>query len=472
LSEYESASVGEIRASLSRLEIPSAQKDENAGRAATLMHVAINRALGAIGLRVVDEPPPGGEFWSAGAETIGFDWNGLVLRRRVVRTRGEEEPDERQRALLLEFTRELFLVADSMVKRRDELAEFADDRLLEQAISSYVGYRWHAYPEQSLLAFGFPGGDRFFSAVLLSAMKRLLVSTYEGEAANGEAVLVPPTLSPKLRSCEYVFPTTDLLGSKMFRKLSIPSELCFAFGQWGEFLGLHTRADLPHMLACPAENLVSWRTLTRGSLGLFEGERLTLLYRQGRWNYIDYDYLFSLIVKVEPSVRDANRAVWEAARNLSLAGRSAIFLLTPDPNALLAADACARADIDFGAADVGRAVAARPKGSYTKETTLAVPHANVSLREHLVEQFRGATVAQIGHARVERLAAVDGATIVDTTGHLRGFGVILRSPEFAKAQEGAGATAAKQASRFGLAIKVSADGPITVFHRGEQVGAS
>jgi hypothetical protein len=66
------------------------------------------------------------------------------------------------------------------------------------------------------------------------------------------------------------------------------------------------------------------------------------------------------------------------------------------------------------------------------------------------------------------LAQLDGATIVDTRGGLLAFGAIVRSDD--SRGEGARTAAARVLSlHVNVAISVSQDGPITVFHRGDPV---
>ena len=91
-------------------------------------------------------------------------------------------------------------------------------------------------------------------------------------------------------------------------------------------------------------------------------------------------------------------------------------------------------------------------------------------KDLLLEQFRNRCVSDIGVDILTALAAVDGALIVDRTGKLITFGTILRVPgrRAAKEDEGARTTAARFASKFGLAIAVSADGPVSAYHRGKE----
>ena len=67
-----------------------------------------------------------------------------------------------------------------------------------------------------------------------------------------------------------------------------------------------------------------------------------------------------------------------------------------------------------------------------------------------------------------RLAALDGATILDRDGHLLAYGAIVSSS--GSQYEGARTAAAKTLSHTAeIVLKVSADGDITVFRSGEVV---
>lgn len=61
--------------------------------------------------------------------------------------------------------------------------------------------------------------------------------------------------------------------------------------------------------------------------------------------------------------------------------------------------------------------------------------------------------------------ALDGATLIDPGGVLIGYGAILSTGRVQSKGEGARTKAAKYASRYGLAIKVSEDGPISMYKK-------
>ena len=76
-------------------------------------------------------------------------------------------------------------------------------------------------------------------------------------------------------------------------------------------------------------------------------------------------------------------------------------------------------------------------------------------------------VQSIGAPFLAMLAAIDGATIVDKRGKLLAYGAIV--PSRSSGSEGARSAAGRELSKNGFTIKVSSDGPITLYEHGRQV---
>jgi hypothetical protein len=76
-------------------------------------------------------------------------------------------------------------------------------------------------------------------------------------------------------------------------------------------------------------------------------------------------------------------------------------------------------------------------------------------------------VLSLGSQTLVSLAAIDGATIVDKNARLLAYGAVV--PSHPTSSEGARTAAARVLSTYGLVIKVSADGPITIFEDGTEV---
>lgn len=70
----------------------------------------------------------------------------------------------------------------------------------------------------------------------------------------------------------------------------------------------------------------------------------------------------------------------------------------------------------------------------------------------------------------QELAGIDGATIIDSEGNIIACGTIIQSVK--SSIEGGGRLAAtKQLSTYGTAIKISADGGISAYHKDRKVVA-
>ncbi len=67
------------------------------------------------------------------------------------------------------------------------------------------------------------------------------------------------------------------------------------------------------------------------------------------------------------------------------------------------------------------------------------------------------------------IASLDGATVIDRNGNLISYGQILRISNVGGAgEQGARTRAARAGSKYGLAIKISADGDISFYADGEK----
>lgn len=77
-------------------------------------------------------------------------------------------------------------------------------------------------------------------------------------------------------------------------------------------------------------------------------------------------------------------------------------------------------------------------------------------------------IEEIDTATLVRLASIDGATVLDRSGRVVAYGAIVTSSD--SVAEGARTAAARTLSRYAeVVLKVSEDGPITIFCQGEEV---
>lgn len=79
------------------------------------------------------------------------------------------------------------------------------------------------------------------------------------------------------------------------------------------------------------------------------------------------------------------------------------------------------------------------------------------------------TIQSLSRVVAVELASLDGAIVVDNSGHILAYGAVL-DPKKAgrlRGSEGSRTKAAIGASNYGLALKISADGDITVYYDGD-----
>jgi hypothetical protein len=82
----------------------------------------------------------------------------------------------------------------------------------------------------------------------------------------------------------------------------------------------------------------------------------------------------------------------------------------------------------------------------------------------------GRTIQSLPRSVIVELASIDGAVVVDSKGTLLAFGAVLQPKKRGnlRTTEGSRTKAAVGASNYGLAVKVSADGAITVYRGGNE----
>jgi hypothetical protein len=164
--------------------------------------------------------------------------------------------------------------------------------------------------------------------------------------------------------------------------------------------------------------------------------------------------------------------MWEVAKQLHETGQGGLLLIVEDPEQLIKKDLCVASALNLpGPTRIENEERSLGKESIATLTKPIVRDLMLRPKDLFLEQFRNRCVSDIGVDILTALAALDGALIVDRTGKLITFGTILRAPgrRAAKEDEGARTTAARFASKFGLAIAVSADGPVSAYYRGKEL---
>jgi DNA integrity scanning protein DisA with diadenylate cyclase activity len=164
---------------------------------------------------------------------------------------------------------------------------------------------------------------------------------------------------------------------------------------------------------------------------------------QGRWQYLNYDATYSFLTKKLET--DTATSILRMALDLSYERRGALLCVVNETESLQ------KMIPDY--ASKGRA--------------------NIALRKSL----KGLNVNDSDQRHVIKAAATaDGALVIDREGEILDVACMIGDPSDLdltnagqtqlRRMSGARSTAAWNASIYGLAIKVSEDGPITVFENG------
>jgi hypothetical protein len=170
-----------------------------------------------------------------------------------------------------------------------------------------------------------------------------------------------------------------------------------------------------------------------------------MIRRGGRWKAIPLASLTNGIAELAGSP-DVGALLARAAVAASLEGHGAIIAVVDD------------------ASDIEHLIEARDRFDLAYSDT---PSGDDAPERHVHRLIR-ASVSNPG--ALTRLAGIDGATVLDTSGNLLAYGAIVESP--GSAGEGARSAAARGLSQFArIVLKVSEDGPITVFLDGHEAGA-
>jgi DNA integrity scanning protein DisA with diadenylate cyclase activity len=190
---------------------------------------------------------------------------------------------------------------------------------------------------------------------------------------------------------------------------------------------------------------------TRHEILVFNSGSLEFSYRAGRWQYWSHAHLVTVSKDLArrrrlPPKHAARvvREVYKAALDAAFKRHGALFVVLSSHTQL------------HGLVRRDDRIDSRTRPAVDAAIDSALPS----------KQLR-----QIPRAVLVELASIDGATVFTGTGELKAYGAILvpKRTRGLKGHEGARTKAAIGASHYGLAIKVSADGDIAVFSKGQEI---
>jgi len=187
----------------------------------------------------------------------------------------------------------------------------------------------------------------------------------------------------------------------------------------------------------------------QGDILVFDGGTLRFTHRNGRWQYWNHNHILNLLcdrakAQKVPSqtVNDVIVALYLGALDVSFRRSGGLFVVLHSRRKL-------RQIVRLGDAigDKSRSLA---DGDFD-------------------QVFWGQKIQDIEPMTLVELATLDGAIVVANDGEILAYGAVL-SPKNAgrlRGTEGSRTKAAIGASNYGLALKISSDGDIDVYHKGK-----
>jgi len=293
---------------------------------------------------------------------------------------------------------------------------------------------------------------------LFVALRQLAEQSYENKALSFGCIIEPS----KKGSQGPAFPTA-FFGRKRYRALSDGYNTAYVMSGGGDLLKFIHLGKKPrsirHFFPEWTEDLASRTTaknlavaLTRqGDLLVFDKGNLAFTYRFGHWQYWNHSHLVDLLRnaarvqrvgprKLEPVVR----AIYRAALDVSFKRSGGLFVLLR-----------ARKDLRR-IVRPGEAIDDPKRDPIDKAFDSALG---------------GTYVPEMERGLLAELAGLDGGVVLSNDGHLRAYGAILEPRKRGKitGTEGSRTKAAIGASNYGLAVKISSDGDISVFAKGTKL---
>ncbi len=185
--------------------------------------------------------------------------------------------------------------------------------------------------------------------------------------------------------------------------------------------------------------------LSSGEILIFADKELKYAKRQGKWKLFDH--------------KTAIKRLSDRSKYMNESIRNAMYLTA--------------LDVSFSKTGgcIGYINKTEIKGSYSvvNEGDRLINNPNMNDKAMIVNRLVGETKFQAMPRKMrQELIGIDGATIIDSDGHLIACGAIIRRVK--SSVEGGGRLAAtKQLSTYGTAIKISTDGGISAYHKESKV---
>lgn len=304
-----------------------------------------------------------------------------------------------------------------------------------------------------------------FFAALLRELHKLGGLTYENQPIPFGCIVVPAK-EPLVDEAFFPHP---MLEWKSFRALSDGYRSAYVVDGFGRLRGFVSLEDQRGNTTAPRSYVPRWSETialeaqrnwagigvclsASGDILIFERGTLRFSYRSGRWQYWGHNHIVAILrdllrgQNVPAKVRSGlANVLYRVALDLSFRRHGALFVVLDNQR---------RAD---------ELLHERDRVGHPRRSNEAVP---------LDQALGKANVLSLPRAVIGDLASIDGAVVLSKKGQIESYGAVLKDLDVDpddEREEGARTKAARQASSLGTSIKISADGPISVYRHGKKI---
>jgi len=298
-------------------------------------------------------------------------------------------------------------------------------------------------------------------STLLAALHTLSEQSYENKALTFGCILEPETKGSGLGA---EFPS-DFLNVKRYKALSDGFRTAYLISANGtvlDFVDLdrfgkkeltekHYYPDWAEPVAKASRDNRCGIALSRqGDILIFEEGTLRFTYRYGKWQYWNHSHLVHLLRDRARAQRVPTRvlgrvvgAIYRAALDVSFRRSGGLFVILHNKNSV------------HDVVRYGDAIDDSDRSPLDKEFD---------------EVIRNKSIQSLPRVIAVELASLDGAIVLENKGQMLAYGAVLQPKKsgHVRGSEGSRTKAAIGASNYGLAIKVSSDGDITVYFEGQE----
>jgi len=299
----------------------------------------------------------------------------------------------------------------------------------------------------------------------IEVLRESSLLTYENRRISTGVILVGPGEDPYNRVRELprdALPyTSSLVAIKSFHRLCDGLNTVFLVNREGMLVDLvdveqfsqacgSTHLPVPsparyraHCLATLFGGHICLVLTPNGEIKVFSGGVQAFHFMEGRWHLTDIREKYHEFRKTIGDRKLAER-LFAVALNLAETRRGGLFVLLDQPESV--------------------------QGMVAPQDLLENSVAEAFNKAQVHYLLRQKHVLELEMSVLQSIARVDGGIVMDRVGRLLAFGAILRhSGASWSAQDGGRTTAAVHASRFGLAVKISEDGMVSLYRNGRQV---